>query len=71
MHIVPAPAERLMKSRVLSIPGLQGVKDETWDGYRLFRLSGGASERREVRQCEVGQIKIFLSHFDLSLHSVT
>jgi len=42
MHIVPAPAESLMKSRVLSIPGLQGVKDETWDGYRLFRLSGGA-----------------------------
>ena len=27
MHIVPAPAESLMKSRVLSIPGLQGVMD--------------------------------------------
>ena len=25
MHIVPAPAESLMKSRVLSIPGVKGV----------------------------------------------
>ena len=39
MHIVPAPAESLMKSRVLSIPGLQGVMDK--DGYWLFRLSAG------------------------------
>ena len=48
MHIVPAPAESLMKSRVLSIPGLQGVMDGLgmdtgfsdfrqgwWDGARL------------------------------------
>ena len=44
MHIVPAPAESLMKSRVLSIPGLQGVMDkrmtaflnQTWSGHQAL-----------------------------------
>ena len=33
MHIVPAPAESLMKSRVLSIPGLQGVMDTGFSDF--------------------------------------
>mgnify|MGYP005650856131 CR=1 FL=1 len=39
MHIVPAPAESLMKSRVLSIPGLQGVMDGLGmdNGFSDFR----------------------------------
>ena len=65
MHIVPAPAESLMKSRVLSIPGLQGVKDETWDGYRLFRLSGGA-----VRRFKKSFVKLIRLH-ELSVESAT
>ena len=37
MHIVPAPAESLMKSRVLSIPGLQGVMDKGSAAFQTFR----------------------------------
>ena len=40
MHIVPAPAESLMKSRVLSIPGLQGVMDKGSAAFQRIRLSG-------------------------------
>ena len=44
MHIVPAPAESLMKSRVLSIPGLQGVMDGLGmdTGFSDFRQVWGA-----------------------------
>ena len=43
MHIVPAPAESLMKSRVLSIPGLQGVMDGLGmdTGFSDFRQASG------------------------------
>ena len=52
MHIVPAPAESLMKSRVLSIPGLQGVMDKGSAAFQTFRGSvergGGGSARRHT-----------------------
>ena len=45
MHIVPAPAESLMKSRVLSIPGLQGVMDKGSAAFQTFRERSGTSLR--------------------------
>ena len=44
MHIVPAPAESLMKSRVLSIPGLQGVMDTGFSDFPGERVSDERSE---------------------------
>ena len=51
MHIVPAPAESLMKSRVLSIPGLQGVMDKGSAAFQTFRGSverGGEVARATI-----------------------
>ena len=47
MHIVPAPAESLMKSRVLSIPGLQGVMDTGFSDFTQVGAvaCGGVGER--------------------------
>ena len=51
MHIVPAPAESLMKSRVLSIPGLQGVMDTGFSDFRQVSPAkrGHGAATRELR----------------------
>ena len=67
MHIVPAPAESLMKSRVLSIPGLQGVSAAYRPGLAWISLPAFQTFRERSGTCMHGQAKVQGERLSLGL----
>ena len=66
MHIVPAPAESLMKSRVLSIPGLQGVMDTGFSDFTQVGAvaCGGVVARAPPHPPDLPSIPTLLGSFE-------